>query len=959
MRAVPTVVAAEARRHWVRLLLTSLATAASACLVIWVIGGYDALVGRSGALAERLLGPYDAILQTRRAAAEYPSDSVLAEALDPQVLERLRRDPDVAGVEPVMAVRTRMLYPVRPPGGRPAGSRGPAGPGRQPGSPRAPGQQRAGSGEGEFRTRGPGGTILTGTNAARSPFKLVAGRWFDAEHPQRMEAVVSSSAAASRMGRLGLEPGDDFKVHALGGEFRLTLVGIVDQPRTVRSFGGIYTSMAVAEKISGQTPRINRVHVDLKDGVAAPDFEARWQARLDEAEPPAALTHAEHLKADIDEGRQLAILEQQRFYASGVSILAATFIIFTTLSMGVSERIRQFAVLRAIGMTRAQIARIVFGESALVAAIGWMIGLGAGWALIQLNPDVEAGLFAGSVPLSLRCVLVSGVCVVAGAAAAAVLPAWSATRMKPLDVMASAVRPRRVVLPVVGVIAGLLLISVNPLLVYGVSVSSHFRYASYMLVGCTSMGLGFVLVAPLVVVLVERALGPVVAGGLRLSRHLVSQQLSSNLWPSVGTVACLTVGLGLFVSIQIWGRSMVVPFLPGEELPDVVISFLPAGLPESEIDAVRHVEGIVPRQCVPVAVEQAKVTRELLESEGLSRPRQKAVYLFMAEQDNVLFLGIDPQQAIGGEDPTIGMTFVKGDKQEAIDKLGKGRYCLVPDHFHVETGLGVGDRLTVIPPSAPESRLTWEIAGVVSIPGWHWVTKMSEMRRNAPKTLAAVFISYENAKRDFELERVHYFWGNVQKDADGRRLQKDLQVIAERNARVRFQFPEVGEVTTTKPFVSVTNVGQVGHIVRRRTDSVLWMMSKFPLILLAITTLAVVNTIMASVRTRRWELGVLRAVGLTRGGLARLIFAESLLVGLVACVLSLAFGVTAAWCANGICTYIFYFGGLQPPLVIPWTILLLGFSATLGLCALAALVPAIAAGRTEPSALLQAGRAAV
>jgi hypothetical protein len=39
--------------------------------------------------------------------------------------------------------------------------------------------------------------------------------------------------------------------------------------------------------------------------------------------------------------------------------------------------------------------------------------------------------------------------------------------------------------------------------------------------------------------------------------------------------------------------------------------------------------------------------------------------------------------------------------------------------------------------------------------------------------------------------------------------------------------------------------------------------------------------------------------------------------------------------------------------------LLLGFSATLGLCALAALVPEIAAGRTEPSALLQAGRAAV
>jgi putative ABC transport system permease protein len=136
-------------------------------------------------------------------------------------------------------------------------------------------------------------------------------------------------------------------------------------------------------------------------------------------------------------------------------------------------------------------------------------------------------------------------------------------------------------------------------------------------------------------------------------------------------------------------------------------------------------------------------------------------------------------------------------------------------------------------------------------------------------------------------------------------------------------------------------------------------MSKFPLIVLGIMTLAVVNTIMVSIRARRWELGVLRAVGLTRGGLTRLVFAEAILVGLVACVLSLAFGTMAAWCANGICTYIFYFGGMQPPLVIPWTKLLLGFSGTLGLCVLAALLPAIATGRTEPAKLLQAGRAAM
>ena len=817
MKAVGILVTAEARRHWARVLLTSLATAASACLVIWVIGGYDALVGRSGTLATQLLGPYDLILQTRRAAREYPSDAVLAEAINPRLLKRLQSDPDVAGVEPVMVVRTRMLYPVRPRGRDFGGERKPKRPNARGGSSGARTKQGSRTPSGEFRTRGPGGTILTGTHALQSPYAMAEGHWFDTEHPQRMEAVISSSLARGRMpGAGGLNLRDVFLAHGLGGEFRLALVGTVDQPRTVRSFGGIYTSMAVAEKISGRPARINRVHIDLKDGVAAADFEGRWKQRLDGSNPPLALTKVDDLKAEIDEGRQMAILEQQRFYASGVSILAATFIIFTTLSMGVSERIRQFAVLRAVGMTRAQVARVVFGESGLIAAAGWVIGVGAGWALLQLNPDVEAGLLAGTVPLSFRCILISTLCVVLGATAAALLPAWSATRLLPLDVMSSTIKPRRVVLPVAGVIAGLLLICVNPLLVYGVSVSSHFRYASYMLVGCTSMALGFVLVAPLAVVLVERILGPLLAAVLWLSRHLVSQQLSTNLWPSVGTVSCLTVGLGLFVSIQVWGHSMAVPFLPGDNLPDVVISFLPAGLPESEIDAVKQTDGIVADQCVPVAVEQAKVTQELLQSEGLTRPRQKAVYLFMAEQDNVLFLGMDPQQAIGGENPIVEMTFVEGDRQTAIEKLSHGRCCLVPDHFHVETGLGVGDRLTVIPPGAPDARLTWEIAGVVSVAGWQWVTKMSGMRRNAPKTLAAVFISYDSARRDFGLKRVHYFWANTQKDVDGQRLREAVQAIADRNANVRFQLPEVGEVTTSKPFVSVTGVQQVGSATRDR-----------------------------------------------------------------------------------------------------------------------------------------------
>ena len=74
-------------------------------------------------------------------------------------------------------------------------------------------------------------------------------------------------------------------------------------------------------------------------------------------------------------------------------------------------------------------------------------------------------------------------------------------------------------------------------------------------------------------------------------------------------------------------------------------------------------------------------------------------------------------------------------------------------------------------------------------------------------------------------------------------------------------------------------------------------------------------------------MGVLRAVGLTRFALVRIILAEAVLIGLVACLASLGFGVMAGWCGVGISQYVSFFGGLATPLVIPWAKLAMGFAA--------------------------------
>ncbi|MDR2346034.1 MAG: ABC transporter permease [Planctomycetaceae bacterium] len=104
---------------------------------------------------------------------------------------------------------------------------------------------------------------------------------------------------------------------------------------------------------------------------------------------------------------------------------------------------------------------------------------------------------------------------------------------------------------------------------------------------------------------------------------------------------------------------------------------------------------------------------------------------------------------------------------------------------------------------------------------------------------------------------------------------------------------------------------------------------------------------------RRFELGVLRSLGVTRLGLVRLIMAEAILISIAAIVISLGCGIIAAWCFIGLMRYTSFFGGFVSPLTIPIYWLSIGFGVTLVLCFLSAIGPAIAAGRTETTKLLR------
>lgn len=938
MSAAPRLLAANTRLRPARALLTALAVVASSCLVVWVVSGYDALIAQSvDENAAKALGRFDLIVLPAGAGPRPGGGASLG--LSDRVVEAVRRDGSVD--EANLTSRSRVSVGKA---GSGAGAEDDPGPFRTDRPP--------------VNGMPPLAPPLIGTDAAGPPYDMVAGRWLDPAPAQgpRPEGVLSAGHAST----IGAAPGDALRVVSEVGEWTLTLVGVVEQPEVsgggdgARGGGppgvqsGLFVSPAFAEVVNGHAMRVERINVVLKRGVDASAHRQLLADRLAKLGAPVSVVDLQAARERLARSSSASGSRTLAYSATGMALMAALFIIFTTLSMGVSERARELAVLRAVGLTRGQVAALVFLEALALALVGWLGGLVAGWGLLAVVARARPELFADGAALGPWCVGLTAVAALGGAIAAAVVPAWRATRVAPLDAMAPphVAPPARWVAWAAAV--GPALLAVGPVLVHLVPMSDTARTWAYALVAYPSMVVGSVLLAPAAIVLVEAAAGPVLARLLGLPPRLLASVLTANLWRTLGTTVALAVGLGLFVATQTWGYSMLAPFTPGDWVPEMLVGFEPAGLPDDQIEAVRRVRGVVPERCLALAVEQPRLARPPARGSGGSS---------ILRQDNVVVVGLDPELAFGGDRPMLAPTFTAGDRASAVRKLMAGRACVVPDHFLESSGLKLGDALELVPPGGPPGRVvSYEVVGAVSLPGWHWLTKMTGLRRRLTRAGALVFAPIADVRRDFDVARVNFFWLDTDGQVSPGQVEAAMQTIAEAHGEARFDVAGVGEVTSRRPYARLTSTRALRASVGARADGIIWGMSEIPLVTLLIASLAVVNTVASSVRARRYELGVLRALGTTRGGLVRLILAEALLIGLVVCVLGLGFGVLAGWSGIGMARYLNVFGGMPTPLVLPWGRLALGLASALGLCLVAAVWPAVSIGRAEPLALLQSGR---
>lgn len=927
MRTVLHLALAWFREHPLRLVLTSFATAAASALVVWVVSGYDAMLGSFDEYSDLALGRYPLSIApiqhfSQQAPGAIPST---AEKYVPhKVVGQLRADPAVAAADAMWAVRED----VRP---------------------------FTEEGHEAIPWRRLPDARLLGTDASAPPFDLVSGRWIDPSKPDLLEAAMSVHAARG----MGLDVGGSVLVGPPGRTTKLRIVGLVGTPDIggwsasvassqllTPSVGGLYVSMALAGKLTGRTPQISFVGLSLKPDADLTRFRFAWSPRLSALSTPSQFQEAHDIEEALDESASADNVKLQAQMATVVSMLAALFIIFSTLNMGVSERVRQLAILRAVACSRAQVGALVAIEGLLFGTVGFIAGCAAGkglmWFAVRSAPDLlEDGAVVGKYSI-----LLAAACAYGGALLASLVPAIRAMRVRPVDAMAPPPSVSRRSLTWRSVIGGLLLIAIYPVLAHVMRHEDGGPFTAYLFLGIASLAAGFICLTPAVVLMMDRLGSPLMARLAGVPPQLLASRLSGSLGRTAATAMALTVGLGLYIGIQVWGHSMLSGFLPGAWAPDALIGFRPGGIPRDEAAKVADLRGVT--KALPIVVEQPRL------KEDLTRSAERAT---VVRQDNIVLAGIDPALAFGGSDPLIRFEWVKGSAGEAARLLAGGRACIVPDHFLREARLSVGDSFELVPPERPEQPVRYTIAGSVRMPGWHWQTKPTGMRTRTHRAAALAFAAYDRVAEDFSFQAASHVWIDYDPalTSAGQLTEGARALYQESLGRPA----GIDSASNDEPYVSVKTIADIRATVHGHATAWLWVMSRLPLVVLVITSVGVVNALLASVQASRWEMGVLRSIGFTRGTLVRLVIAEGILIAVIAGIVSMAFGILAGWCGAGISRHVSFFGGMDLFLVIPWREVTAGIAAVHILAALAAILPAYRIGRPKPLELLQEGRGAL
>ncbi|MGY1745926.1 ABC transporter permease [Blastococcus sp. SYSU D00695] len=569
------------------------------------------------------------------------------------------------------------------------------------------------------------------------------------------------------------------------------------------------------------------ISIAAADGVSDDELAERVATAVGaEYDVKTATEQADSLATDFSEG--LAFFNVFLLVFAGVALFVGTFIILNTFSMLVAQRTKELALLRALGASRAQVTRSVLGEALVLGVLGSTVGLAAGYG-------IAAGLRAlfGSFGLTLDGALVFAADTVVWSyvigVAVTVLAAYLPARRAARTPPVAAMRD-----DVVAEERGLRRRTVIGVVLAGAGV---LALVAGTLTDDGSNAASLVGVGALALILGATALSPVLA---RPFLRVVGAVLP-RFFGTTGRLAQENAvrnprRTAATASALMIGLALVSAFSVIGASTNKSIDALIAG--SVRADFVVSSSGGQP---FSPAVEQ-----DLAAVDGVDAITPLRWGQVQLDGETALLNAVDP----AGLDRSIELTFSSGSSDGLADNG-----LLVDEQTAEDRGWSVGDTVEAL---SVDGRVQELVVGGV-------------FETNQVVGSTVVSLDTLGGAGGVALDR--FLFVDL---ADG---------VAPSDVR-----PAMEEALTAYPIVDLKDRGEFSDEQKGQVDQLLLLINAMLVLSVIIAALGIVNTLAMSVIERTREIGLLRAVGLGRGQLRRMVRLEAVVISVYGAVLGIVLG---------------------------------------------------------------------
>ncbi|MBU1493763.1 MAG: FtsX-like permease family protein [Actinobacteria bacterium] len=680
---------------------------------------------------------------------------------------------------------------------------------------------------------GGSGPPTFGFSIDAADFETTMTSFVEGRLPESGEAMIDVFTARAN----GFEVGDSVDVIFTTGVETLEIVGTIGFGDADNMLGATVVALDLsdAQRLMGYQGAYASISVVADPGADLDQLRSALQQAVADPDVEVVLA-ADELAEQLEQVDTVLGFFNTFLVAIGaIALFVAAFLISNTFRIIVSQRTRELALLRAVGATGRQVTVIVVLEAFIVGVIASAIGIGVG---VLLAVGIQGGLEAfgisfpsGGLVVKFRTVAFGMGFGVFFTMISAIIPAVRASRVPPVAALRETAvgfsKPLRK-----RVIAGVAITSVGLVMLFAGLFGSFSKALLVMGIGAGLTFIGVAVIAPFFSRGFGRIFGAPLPRMFGVTGRLAQENAVRKPRRMAATASALMIGVALVSILAVLAASAKTTIKGAVE--DEVIA-------EYQIEARGFADptstGVSPALKASLAtvpgVEFVSSYRvgPYLEEGG-------STTLYLAAVDDVL-------------DKVIRWDVLSGSYAD----LAPGKVMVDAD-WAADKGIGVGDTVTIEPREGHP--VDFAVAATFS----------SDLFQGVP-----IVMSLADFEQYYSLGLEAMVMLKLADGVDAEAIRPALETLVD-------EYPNV-ELSNAAEYVAKT-AGQV--------DTFLNILTALLGLAIFIALMGIMNTLALSIFERKREIGLLRAVGMTRRQVRRMIRWEAILIAVFGAVIGLVVG---------------------------------------------------------------------